>query len=520
MARALVGRIIVNENCDFEFVPTAAGSRPYPLEVVGCNGLLPTIVKDNRPVIVSSWSSTGDGVLLVNMDGVSELGDETTDTCRDTIDVETGGAAQVQGTVVHVTAFLRIKNPSDPFNNCYCIHLRQDKCLIMRGPEYVPMRLAVRLGDHISASGFKRIRIPNFEHKKLYISQPASVISACVNPLTREEIPSNQLAEFQYAYSDISGSVLQIDAQMGDMWVSTPDRPVRVLLGKWGLCERRRLSVGSRVKILNCHCTDGVYLMCPSMTCMQVQEIPPISAGVVRIYSVTEKAVTAGCLKCKAGGNLQLCKATTPASKFNVTSLLKCDCYIDCELVEAPEASAEVECAKTQFNFGQCLKHSERCLSLMCISDLFSLSSPPVFKVSFFPACSMSPTGAAASDFAKAFSGLPKNVLSLIFTPQKPLNAHAVVRVSCPNGRPESEQFYALVPRDTKITPDMSYHIREMIVLDASATAPLHGLVVDMDMTNPSVAECSGIKSAIDTKSRTKLYRRRFLQERIDRWAI
>lgn len=505
MSRALVGRVLVNDTCDFEFVPTAAGSRSYPLELTGITPSIVATVKESTPVIISTWSVTGEGVLVACMDGIAVVGMDSDTVPIAKVDPETP-TCQVEGQVLHVSAFLRIKNPSDPFNNCFCVHIEGGKCLILRGPEYVPIRQSLKPGDTISGNGFKRIRIPAFDHLKLYISQPHSVVSS------GRLGPSNQLPSADRNHWCVSGSVLQIDVITGEMWVSMWDRPVRVVFGKWGLCERRRISIGCRVKISNCHHVEGVFMMCPSMTSMHVEAIPPISNGVVRVYTITEKAIGGGCLKCRAGAALSTCKAPNPPSKFNVTSLLKCDCPIDCGRTD----TAETEILKPQNGFSQCLKDSERCLSIMCISDLYTLAAPPIFRVSIAPACSLAHTGATGTEFAKSLASLPRNLMSLIFTPQKPLNAYAAVRISCITGS-ETDQITALIPRETRIAAGFQFLIREMIILDTSLDANVHGVVVALEPTDSTEAMVKlGVNFGSDGKSRAKLYRRKLLQDRLD----
>jgi hypothetical protein len=509
MPPPLVGTIQVTASCDLEFVASANAARSYPIELAGEPITLDRIVSEKRVISIAGWTITTDGVITASTAAVvdivkSDMKIETSEVARSPSAATTPSSSlsSVYGSIVSLSCFLRIKNPTDPFNNSFCMHLDNNRIVVLRGPEFAVARLTLRPETGIECTGFKRIRIPQCPDMKVYISQPNSVV--------RRTTIANTMSNHVMPKPSVAGSILQVDPSKGELWISTPGRPVRVILGKWGLCERRRISVGSRVRISGLHVVDSVGFMCPAESALEVTEIPPISSGLVRVFAICENAQTKGCLKHismdGSGQSQQVCKAINSGSKFNITSLMRCDCNVDCGDTQRDGDGTDISA------FGQCLKDAERCISVMCLAEVLLLATPPLFRVSVVPLCTLSATGANASELGRHIRDIAGGLTDTIFTVQKPLHAHTVVRITSMNDS-DLVAFTGLIDRDTMVSADTGYKIQEMIVLDTSPNAKINAVVVQFEslhQRNSSEKTCPST-----TASSTKLHRRQLLEERM-----
>jgi hypothetical protein len=537
--RPLVGQICTTANCDFEFVPASTGSK-YRIEIVGIFSDISVVysVIKGEFLIVNKWNWLGGGgasqVLVIDAPSVviaSQNPQDDVHQMRTTPSPGTGHPGRIKGKISNLSAFLRIKNECDPFNNSFCVHLidpnnQKKLVLIFRGIDWIVYRQNFfSINGVVVVEGFKRIKLNNLSGDvTTYLSTENSRIVTYAHPL-------DTMGE--KTESKILCRIIRINQDIGSIWVSVirggpipTNTPAILDMSSWGSCDRRSLLLGAVLSVENFHLIESgqmfLIAMCPFASSLSVQELPPVgTVPAIRIYTLVASGDGRGkCLKHLGtikDGKPSECGGDSNGKKFSLHSLCRCECCLDCEgdgrasdEMDSSSPAVQMEAGTDDIRslFGICLRQAEVCLDLIKLGVVFHLKSPPFFNISI-ERVGIEMVGATTSDVAMQFNELPPSLRSSLFPPTKPLNSYCLCKVV-----QAKDCLNVLVPRDVSVSAANWYALRQLLIVNTNNSACVHGIVLKKE-TIVSIGQRSTARTKPPSPSKKSTDRRFELRERL-----
>ena len=517
--RPLIGRFGVSSKCMVEFVP-ASTSVKYTCELVNRFTHLDLVqnVIRGEYVIISKWNwlgaqAGGTNIIVIDLSAVSLAKNES--SMKEQPSDESSNAKTF--TVRSMSAFLRIKDPQDPFNNTFCVHSTEGEIFAFRGPNMFLYRFLLTPGSILEIANFRKIKLKTCNNTLIYLSMGDSWVNR-FEPFTPSLIRGS--ATLPYAFK---GRVTGIDSQI--IWItSLKDEDVKLIplvAGRWGVCDKRRITVGSVLNIFNMHVLDGFMALCPSQSYILIEEVPPITDS-VSIHTLCSAYKDNRCLFHHLNPTTTKCPDIPTQSAFGINSLCFCDCFIDCrqDIKQCVQESStaikqEILSQREEISFKQlfveALKSSELCLSLLSLREIFTFKTPPFFNTSLVEPLNAKLLGPPCAEVAKSLKAIPSTIYLSLFPPQRPLNSFATLSLSAI----DSAKINILVPRTFKLHENEMLFLRQVLIIDSKVDASVHGILLNTDsMTSHSVADIDQVASSF-VKEDPKASRRELLAQRM-----
>ena len=534
---SLVGRFLIGPQCSgLEFVP-ASTSAKYKCEIVGRLSSLDLVaaVTDSAYVSIGSWkwlANAGGSILVVDGDTFTckTENDKTPNPLAFTAEVS---AKKHSGQIKSISTFLRIKEADDPFNDSFCIHLEDGNIFVFRGQRFFPMRYLLEPRACIELCNFRKIKLKSFSDRIVYLSVEDSRVSKyeALNPETFRPL---QISNSLTSGAEVRGRVIAIDAP--NIWITilgrTNAKIVPIVVNKWGLCDKRRIGVGAILEITNFHYQHDVIGLCPAMTSLVVENIPPLATGVIGFHQLSAEAKFNRCF----AHNVDICSVcqieSKPVHRLGINSLCACDCLIECGAVgdsfvkelsqlsqvklENEEPSQDVSQSKYLRRLKELMKtairEAEVCLSLLKLKCVWQLESPPYFNIRISEPLSIKLLGAPTAEVTAELRELPNPLFLSLFPPYRPLNSFCL----CVAQGHDARKLFVLFPRTVSISETRTYSVTRLLVINTAAVH-LHGIVISPD--GISVCKSGGYTSSpsvhVTSPSKSKLGRRRLLEKRL-----
>ena len=531
--RSLVGRIIVTEHCETDFVP-ASTSVKYKCELVGTFSSLRVVnaINDGAYVVINKWvwltASTVPTIAIdagsVGLTPASDVNHEKSIT-----NFQSTSTISFTGQVRAISAFLRIKDYSDPFNHSFCVHFEDGNTAIFRGQKLFLFRQVLEPGTIVDLVNFRKIKLKSFNNAIVFMSVDDSSVSR-VEKLDRSLIRS-AVADPLTSGLKVRGRVFAIDPP--HVWITPlsdagPKRNLVLVMNRWGVCDKRKISLGAIVRVHTFHYVHGVVGFCPSRTILTVEELPPIATP-VSIHSLCGQP-SLRCLLHNLDAKSE-CHAREP-NKFGINILCGCDCETQCDAVNdsllktltqltQPEEKENMSKRTAPVRdlsplFRTAFQASEVCVSLLRLSDALALRAPPFFNVSFECPLRISVSGPPAPEATKFLRAFPSAVYFSIFPRTRPINSFVSATLRHTTDDEPEVTMQLLVPRDAVINPETFYSIQQLLVVSCSLSDPVQAvLLTDQNFLRiPDTRQDTCIEPLTATV-RTKLSRRNLLRNKI-----
>jgi hypothetical protein len=521
-SRSLIGKFIIPSSCgEIEFVP-ASTSAKYRCEFLGRFDSVDVLSAIGRGeyVRISSWRWLTSSILTVDCTSVS-----IASTVHNPMDfVPESSAKRHAGQVSGISGFLRMKDINDPFNNSFCVHLTDGNIFVLRGEKMFLFRFLIEPGGYIEFANFRKIKLKSFENRIVWLSVDDSGISK-FEPLSSSAM---KLVEM----NELRGRIISMDPPV--VWITVSKKTgmhiVPIVIGRWGLCDKRRISVGAILTIRNFHKTHDVIGFCPASTCLVVEHLPPVTNGVISIHSFCAATSLERCFPHIVDGG-SVCSGTPP-SKFGINSLCACDCFVECTQIPCEfvkelsqlsqvklegvmdEEPVEIDPVATlKEAFARAMTEAEVCLSLADLADVFHHKAPPFFNTGVLQYVSCAIVGQPPAEVSGQLSSMPRALYLSLFPPHRPLHAFSLVQMSADG----SQVLRLLVPRDSQMQPNAAYRLNQVLVLSNRPTSAVHAIILKPEAlvcTNaaPPVYPRMNVKSP----SKLRLSRRLLLRSRME----
>lgn len=511
--RPLIGRLQVNSMCLVEFSP-ASTSVKYACELVNRFIELETVqgIINGQYVVVSRWNwlgssapSVGTPVLVVDLSAVSLATKEPLDQYES----ESGPVIGLRLTVKAVSGFLRIKDANDPFNNTFCVHSSENEIFAFRGPNMFLFKFFFTAGSIVELSGFRKIKLKTCNNTLIYMSMEDSRV-------TRYEPFSSSLIRGITSLRTMTGRVTGIAC--GVVWISLigeEGQELKPLIpGRWATCERRRIAVGSVLSIFNAHVSEGVVSLCPSLSSITIENIPPI-ANAVSMHTIGKPVDDQRCEYHFVNDIKNCSNSAKSKSSFGVNSLVLCDCCLDCreknEIIQDTKGNGTSQGSLESFTvkFVEALKASELCMSLISVADIFLLKTPPFFNISLMEPLRVKHIGIPSPEVAKSLESMPRTLFLTLFPPRRPLNSFLILLLSIENAR----ELSFLVPRTFQSTPNSKLIVKHALIVNSTKGSPVNGIILkpetlqictDGNDSQPSSPSCKTMTRRIEMSNRLR----------------
>ena len=535
---SLVGRFFIAPQCGgLEFVP-ASTSAKYKCELVGELTSLDLVaaITDSAYVSIGSWkwlANTGSSILIV---------DAETITCKSENDkiqnplafTPEASAKKHSGQIKSISTFLRIKDIEDPFNDSFCVHLEDGNIFVFRGQRFFPFRYLLAPKACVELCNFRKIKLKSFHDRIVYLSVDDSRVSK-FEAANAETLRPLQLVNPLTLGSELRGRVIAIDPP--NVWVSllarTNTKIIPLVIGKWGLCDKRRIGVGAIIQVKNFHFQHDVVGFCPAMTSLVIENIPPLSTGVVQIHQLSAECKFNRCYPHNVDACSQCSFESKSYTKLGINSLCACDCLIACgavgdtfvqELSQLSQVKLEQE-ENVKDSFGQekylrrlrelmkvAVREAQVCLSLLKLNEIWFLEAPPFFNVRIVEELSIKHLGSPTAEVTSELRELSNPLYLSLFPPYRPLNSFSLHAI---HGL-DSRKLFILMPRSVAVAENRAYHISRLLVVSTTAIH-LHGIVLSADDISSTKLENRSNSPRIDlpSPSKTKLSRRLLLEKRL-----
>jgi hypothetical protein len=485
-ARTIAGRILLTGNGEFEFVPVSTAVK-YKCELVGTFPSIAILKKvaGSDIIIVPKWHWIESQVLVIDISSI-----ETSESHSEEPDI--GAGKSMAGKVESISAFLRIKDQKDPFNNSFCVHLSDGEVFVLRGPKQIWYRYLLRPGGYVEFSNFKRIKLKSLHDKIVYISMDDSSVVDFRNDTG--------------GHSTVSGKVVSIEN--GLVWISTSQSKnvvLPIVLQEWKNCDRRKISPGSVITVSNFHMVGKMIVMCPASSSLVVDQCPPLTNPVC-MYSINDLDTKMRCAYHRV--NSEECCLKEP-TKFGINSLIECFCYLQCEKLQTQfEESSATSLASL---FAQAIRSAELCLVSEHIQDIMIQSAPPFFNTSLRQPVQLKLIGNPNAETTKFFKTLPSSLYLALFPSNKPLNSYNMVKVS-----EQENELVILMSRESKVDPTSWYKLDQLLILNTGKNSIVHGMLKDLaSLTKMETYSSYKIpNNHISDFNNEKLRRRRLLHQK------
>ena len=478
--RAITGRFLVTPSCDIEFVPSSTSVK-YKCELTGtfADLTIARLVIQSKYVIVPKWHWLAANVMVIDATSVTATDLKLSDPPP--------SGKTLSGTVTGVSAFLRIKEANDPFNNSFCVQLGDGTTVVLRTEKFYLYRYLIQIGSFVEFVNFRKIKIKNF-NTVVHISSDDSDVSKY--DTVDHRYSHTQPIDSAENGKCVVGRVVSIDP--GVLWMAVSAdaeaATVPVVMSNWGKCDRRRISIGAVVSIRNFHfLSSGIIALCPSTSSVTVCELPPLSLESAAFYSVAPVEEFA-CIFHLIDRSTPCTVTGDPPTKFCINSLCSCGCVLTCDqaitLMSKPQTQQSRISVKKLF--AQALREAELCLSLIALDDVFVHPAPPFFNVSLTFPVSIEPIGAPSAEIAKAMKALPSTLYLSLFPPNKPLNSYTTVRLMGGGGADVSSKLTVLIPRDFALSANARYLIKQMLIVNSTQGASVNAIIQRPDCISKS----------------------------------
>ena len=532
-ARSLVGRFIVPENCgEIEFVP-ASTSAKYKCEFLGRFTSIDVIgvISKCEYARITSWKWLSSTVLLVDCASVTHANVNIHQTPSDPLAFTADTSAKKHaGQVKAISGFLRTKDANDPFTNAFCIHLVDGNVFVLRGSKLFLFRHLIEPNSFVEFSNFRKIKLKSFDNRIVWLSVDDSTITK-YEPLSASS--GSQI--FQNSEGrEMRGRVISLDPPV--VWLSVSGRTgmriVPLVMGRWGLCDKRRIGVGAVLTIRNFHIKDNVVGFCPSSTSLIIEDLSPLSTGVVSIHTFCANTNLTRCFSHVVDGGSEC--ASRAVEKFSINSLCACDCFVTCDMIkdefikELTQLSQVKLEQSQQFNeefdhadkmtklkgaMSRAITEAEVCLSLVSLKDVLCLRAPPFFNTGVLEPLKIELKGSPTPEVSAQLSELPKPLYLSLFPPNRPLNAFCLVTAQGTG----NEVISLLIPRDIPLKAGHPHLVNQMLIISTESGTALNGMIIMKDAliqsgepTNPSPRVGNMSPSKLVLSRRKELFKRLF----------
>lgn len=485
MSRSIVGRFVVSPACDFEFIPVSTSVK-YKCELTGIfhDLYVATAASRSDIVIISQWHwLTFESAQIL----VADASSITLASALPDRSVERPGR-RLSGIITGISAFLRIKDSKDPFNNSFCVHLAEGHTVILRSARFYFLRFLLENDSYIVFRDLKKLKLKSFNDLIVHISGDDSDV---LEYQARDRGVS--LAAGTPVSNIILGRVTSLNPGGSISLERRPGDTVEICLNSWAKCERRKLSIGTVLKISNFHqLSDTQVLLCPASTCIVVPELPPMSPAIVW------HGMDAGNSK-----------------KFGINFL--CACHCDLENIETNQLEIDRAIPSTlPDEFQHALRESETCLLLSSLESLFHLRAPPFLNISLESSVQVEIVGPPSAEMNKQLESLPASLKAAIFPPSRPLNAYVAVRLTETQSR---LSILTLISRTYYFIKDTTYDAKQLLIIGTACEGHVHGVFTKDDWLVPREVgghrSTNGQSSPRNHKLNDSGYRRRLLRSKI-----
>lgn len=485
MSQSIVGRFVVSPACDFEFIPVSTSVK-YKCELTGIfhDLYVATAASRSDVVIISQWhwlTFESAQILVADASSItvaSALPDSSVEKPE----------KRLSGIISGVSSFLRLKDSKDPFNNSYCVHLAEGHTVILSSARFYFLRFLLENDAYIVFRDLKKLKLKSFNDLIVYISgDDSDVLEYQVRDRGVSLAAGTPVSNFILGRvtSLNPGGIISLERRAGDT--------VEICLNSWAKCERRKLSIGTVLKISNFHqLSDAQVLLCPARTCIIVSELPPMSPA------IAWHGMDAGNTK-----------------KFGINLL--CACHCDLENIETNQLEIDRATPSTlPDEFQHALRESETCLLLSRLQSFFHLRAPPFINISLESYVQVDIIGPPSAEMNKQLKSLPESLKRAVFPPSRPLNAYVAVRLT---ERKSRLSIVTLISRTYTFIRDARYDAKQLLIISTNCESHVHGIFTKDDWLIPREVGVSrstnGQISPRNHKLNESGYRRRLLQSKI-----
>jgi hypothetical protein len=536
----LVGRFFIAPQCNgMEFAP-ASTSNKYKCELTGRLASLDIVaaVTDGDYVNVRSWNwikQSGDqaGPILVVDAASIEFKSKAGKVSDPLAFVPEASVKRHAGQIRTISAFLRMKDTQDPFNESFCVHLEDGNVFVFRGQRFFALRFLLEPHGFVELINFRKIKLKSFNDKIVYISVDESRVSkfeSLDSAALKALIGLNSLE----SGIEVRGRVISVDSP--NIWISVVGRTrakiIPIVLGRWGLCDKRRVDCGSVIVVRNFHYAHDVIGFCPSATTLIVENLSSLSSNVFPIHSLCSASNPERCFVHNIDFGSACESGNGRIHKFGINSLCSCDCFVSCSKVGDQFVNELSQLSQIKFDsqdsqiqnenrdvlrklretFKKAIQEAEVCLSLLRVDEIWSQLSPPFFNIRIKEPIRLTAKGPPSTEIVTQLRGLTKPLFLSLFPPTRPLNAFNVYVSSGKDGRLVS----VLIPRTVSIDQNLSYSISRLLVV-STTSSELNGVILtNDDIFSVNVTMQSTQSPTVSmSPSRTKLARRLLLRQKI-----
>ena len=528
--RALVGKIAITDTCEFEFVP-ASTSVKYKCELVGTFGSLRVVsaINRNEYVVVNKWvwlTASATPTIAIDAGSVG-LNPNSTEPSE----FQSSVAKSVTGQVRSVSTFLRIKDTNDPFHNSFCVHLVDGESVVFRGRNLVLFKHFFEPGTVVEFVNFRKIKLKSFNDKIVSISVDESIV-AKVNKLDLSLVRGSVSKDSLTTGTRVRGRVVAIDPP--HVWITPlseigPKCVLPLVMNRWGICDKRKISLGAVVVVHNFHFVHGVIGFCPATTLLVVEELPSIAAPVA-LHSLCSSP-SDRCLVHNIDGT-SACSANA-FEKFGINTLCACDCVIQCDavndhlvktltqlsqLTQSDQKIVDTKPSGPDRNelFKNALQSAEVCLSVVNLEEILLLKAPPFFNVSLERPVQVTVTGPPSPEITQYMKSFPSALYFSIFPRNRPINAFMSATLHSQTADRRDVSLRVLVPRDASVSIDAFFLIQQMLVVNCEEAGPVHAIILTAaNLHRTSDVEIRTQMETISSPARTKYNRRLLLRNQI-----
>ena len=534
-----MGRFFVSSQCTgFEFVPASTSAR-YKCEFARTFSSLEAAdgVSNSDYMSIAAWKWLTFGnehILVVDAETVTlkSKGEHPINP------LAFSGESTVKkssGQIKYVSTFLRLKDNTDPFSGSFCIHLTDGEVFVLRGPKFFALRNLLEPKAFIELQNFRKIKLKSFNDRIVSISVDESIVSK-YEPITPTSLRPLQRGNAVTSGSEVRGRVISIDPP--NLWITilgqTSTKILPLVLNRWGLCDKRRIGIGAIVNVKNFHYQKDVIGCCPATTSLVIEQLPPIAKGVVAIHTLCVSGRPDRCFVHNVDCSSECQVANVELQKFGINSLCACDCFITCGKVDEQFLKDLSQLSQVKFQEGddenapviddrylrklrdgmrKAVLEAETCLALFRINHIWHQQAPPFFNVRMEEPVQVQSMGTPPPEVAEQLMALTKPLYLSLFPPNRPLHAFSLYSIfDTISGR----SLAILAPRDVILEQGRFYAVTRLLVLCTNPDDRLHAMVLSSD--DVSICESLDLSSSrviVTSPSKTKLGRRRFLEQRL-----